>query len=194
VFNTEHNELPESAPDLCHKCGRCCVSATTFHSHKTLLEKAASGEIEAQEFLRVFTPFPSLDEARKVVPEQVDNIIDVVTHRDDMALEDLTIYYCQHVTEEGLCGIYETRPRCCKDAPGNGFSAMPPGCGYEGWQFLQREKIRSDIRKLKEMHHAAKTLSPDGIHTPSGDSTLLALAERVAQVTQAWKRHGVEFW
>lgn len=185
--------LPER-PDLCHKCGKCCRSATTFHSYKKLQQLVAEGEEEAIHFLEIFEPFSSVEEARKVVPEQVAQVIEVVSNREDMDVNELTFYHCRYVTEEGLCGIYERRPRCCQDAPYHGWAVMPPGCGFEGWQFDQREMHKANIRKLKEVQFQMEVLSPDGIHMPTRETTLEELRESVNSVIKPWLNFGAEHW
>src|SRR5688572_184766 len=94
------DENREPLPDLCHKCGRCCRSATTYNSHQKLLELAAQGEKEAIDFLEIFEPFPSIEAARAVVPEQVDQVMKVVESRDDMKVEEVTFYHCRYVSDE----------------------------------------------------------------------------------------------
>jgi Fe-S-cluster containining protein len=188
-------EQKEPLPDLCHKCGKCCRSATTYHSHKKLLEMVEAGNQEAIDFLSVFKPYDSIEDARQVEPEQVENVLRVVSGRDDMSLDELTFYHCEYVTPEGLCGIYERRPRCCQEAPGHGWSAMPPGCGFEGWQFEQREKQKRMIRDLKTSLYVMEQMSPDGIHHPlrpetSLDDMRLAVADRI----KPWKTFGADFW
>lgn len=191
---TEKKRTPPSFPDLCHKCGRCCVSATTFRSYADIQNEIALGNEDAKEFLRVFEPFPSIEEARKVVPEQVDRVIHTVLDGNGMNLADVTFYHCRYVTEEGMCGIYETRPRACREAPYNGWSMMPPGCGFEGWQFEQRERQRAEIRKLKEIQFRMEKLSDDGVHTPSGKMTLQALRDMVTDSSKAWRNYGADDW
>lgn len=201
MFNGfNQNELPKvegdakSLPDLCHKCGKCCRSATTFHPHKKLLELVAAGEQDAIDFLSVFQPYPSVEAARQVEPEQVAHVLEVVANRDDMNVEDITFYHCQFVTEEGLCGIYERRPRCCKEAPGHGWSAMPPGCGFEGWQFKQRESHMANIRRLKELQYHMEVLSDDGVHTPTKNMTLDELRAKIADCIGPWRAFGANYW
>lgn len=184
----------EPLPDLCHKCGRCCRSATTFHSYPELLKMVEAGEQEAIDFLSIFEPFPSLEEARNAVPEQVEQVLKVVSERTDMKVEDVTFYHCRYVTEEGLCGIYERRPRCCKEAPTHGWAVMPPGCGFEGWQFEQRERHKADIRRLKESQFQMEMLSPDGVHMPTRNMTLDELRESIGQAIKPWVRFGAEYW
>ncbi len=181
-------------PDLCHKCGRCCRSATTAYTHEEIEQMFAEGKQEAVEFLSIFEPFPSLEEAKKVVPEQVEQVLEVLSHKEGFDPDKVTFYHCRYVTEEGLCGIYERRPRCCIDAPYNGWAVMPPGCGFEGWQFLQREKQRSDIRKLKEVQFQMEILSPDGVHVPSGQMTLEDVRNSVSETIKPWLGFGAEHW
>lgn len=185
----------EALPDLCHKCGRCCRSATTFAPHEKLLKMAEEGNHEAIDFLSIFEPYPSVEAAREVVPEQVDNVLGIASRRPDMEAEKVTFYHCRYVTKEGLCGIYDRRPRCCREAPGHGWSAMPPGCGFEGWQFAQREKQKRMIRDLKGTAHLIKALSPDGVHHPTRpETTLEAMETMVEEKIEPWKQFGADFW
>ncbi len=192
--NNADMDQTDSRPDLCHKCGKCCKSATTFHPYRKLQEMAEAGEEEAIAFLSVFKPFASIEEARKAVPEQVEQVLKVVAERNDMSVEDVTFYYCPYVTEDGICSIYERRPRCCRDAPYNGWAAMPPGCGYEGWQFRQREAHKSTIRKLKEVQFQMENLSDDGIHVPSRKMTLEQLRASVSEAMEPWLKFGSSQW
>lgn len=188
---TEQKDLP----DLCHKCGRCCKSATTYNSYSKLQALVAEGNKEAIDFLEIFEPYDSIEDARQVVPDQVEQVLKVVAERDDMKLEDITFYHCRYVTPEGLCGIYERRPRCCREAPGHGWSVMPPGCGFEGWQFEQREKQKRMIRDLKTSAYLMEQLSPDGIHHPARpETTLNELRAMVADKISPWKPFGAEYW
>ena len=183
----------KNKPDLCHKCAKCCLSATTGLSHKELLQKVDEGNESAVDFLRVFKPFESLEAASKVVPEQVKQVVAELKSRGKTE-DEITFYYCEHVTDEGLCGIYENRPACCKMAPGNAWMMMPPGCGFEGWQFLNREKQRAEIRKLKELQYQMKVLSTDGQNVPLGHTSLAELDERVTKSTEAWAQYGAQDW
>lgn len=194
--NPDHPKASSTPlPDLCHKCGRCCKSATTHHNHTKLLAMAEEGQQEAIDFLEIFEPYPSVEAARQVVPEQVDQVVKAVRERQDMREEDLTFYHCRYVTPEGLCGIYERRPRCCREAPGNGWSVMPPGCGFEGWQFAEREKHKRMVRDLKSLAYLMEQLSPDGIHHPTRPGTTLDdLRQVVEEKIQPWKQFGADRW
>jgi Fe-S-cluster containining protein len=195
-YGTEAPIPPSNTlPDLCHKCGRCCLSATTFNSHKRLTELAERGEKEALDFLEIFEPYPSVEAARAVVPDQVDQVMKVIESRTDMDASDVTFYHCRYVTKDGLCGIYERRPRCCREAPGNGWSVMPPGCGFEGWQFQQRELHKRMVRDLKTSAYIIEQMSPDGVHHPTRpDTTIDDLKQAVDEKIKPWKRYGAEYW
>lgn len=197
----DNNQTPElgkpseNLPDLCHKCGRCCKSATTYTSLPDLERRVKEGDKEASEFLRIFEPYNSIEEAQQVVPEQVNRILEEIKQRDDMTLEDTTFYHCRYVTPEGICGIYETRPRCCQEAPGHGWSMMPPGCGFEGWQFQQREQHKQSIRHLKTSFYTLQQLSPDGkTHPLKPEESLDELKKRIDDKIKAWKQYGSESW
>ena len=182
-------------PDLCHKCGRCCKSATTYNTHSKLVAMAEQGSQEAIDFLEIFEPYASLEEARAAVPEQVEQVMKVITERADMDENDVTFYHCRYVTPEGLCGIYERRPRCCREAPGHGWSVMPPGCGFEGWQFAQREKHKRMVRDLKNMAYLMEQASPDGVNHPTRPGvTLEQLKQVVDEKIAPWKPFGADHW
>lgn len=186
---------PKDLPDLCHKCGRCCRSATTYAPYKELQQLAAEGKEEAVEFLDIFQPYESVEAARAVVPDQVEQVLREAEASPDLNVEDLTFYHCRYVTAEGLCGIYEKRPRCCQAAPAHGWSVMPPGCGFEGWQFLEREKQRRMVRDLKTNAHILEQLSPDGITHPTRDDvTIDDIKQKVEKHIDPWKRFGADYW
>lgn len=189
-----HEQLEPLPQGVCNQCGKCCRSATTFYPYKKLLEMVENGEKEAIDFLSIFEPYPSIEEARKVVPDQVDHVLSVVERREDMKVEEVTFYFCRHIDDQHLCQIYEKRPRCCRDAPRHGWSAMPPGCGFEGWQFTMRETQKSLVRELKESLYAMERLSTDGKTMPTRDVPLDELRKVVEEKIKPWKRFGADLW
>jgi len=127
------------------------------------------------------------------VPEQIDQVLKVVSYRPDMDINNLTFYYCPHIGDDNLCMIYETRPNCCRRAPRHGWSLMPPGCGFEGWQFEQREKHKKMIRSVKEHLYTIEKLSKDG-KVPGRDITVEELKKTVEEKIKPWERFGSMFW
>jgi Fe-S-cluster containining protein len=151
------------------------------------------GEEEARVFIEIFKSFPSIEEAKKVIPEQIDNILKELSTKEGFNIDDITFYYCPHISDKNLCGIYETRPGCCRRAPRHGWSVMPPGCGFEGWQFEQREKHKKTIRILKEYLYMAETLSEDG-KVPGKEMTVEELRKFIESKIKPWERFGSQFW
>jgi Fe-S-cluster containining protein len=191
MLEEQHYATEEPRADLCHKCGRCCRSATAAQSHEKLTAMAAAGNEDAVAFLRVFEPYESIEAARAVVPEQVDQVL--AHHKAEDG--PLTFYHCKHVSPEGLCGIYEDRPNFCKGAPYHGWSLMPPGCGFEGWQFAEREKQKQMIRSLKEQLFLLEQLSADGVHHPLDPEKKLAeMRALVDAKIEPWRRFGADGW
>jgi Fe-S-cluster containining protein len=199
-YGTQSLPMPPDAdaprPDLCHQCGKCCRSATTFNNHQTLLNLASQGEQEAIEFLSIFKPFPSLEAAKAIEPEQVERVLTELTSQGKGATDaDVTFYYCEHVSPTGQCTIYDNRPTCCRRAPDNGWAMMPPGCGFEGWQFEQREKQKALVRSLKSQSYLLHQLSEDGVTHPSRpDTTLASLQQTIDAKILPWKRFGADLW
>ena len=53
----------------CSKCGNCCRLATSEHSYEQLKQRAMRGDKFARDFVSVFVPYKSEDEARLANPE-----------------------------------------------------------------------------------------------------------------------------
>ena len=146
----EETYLAKRPQELCHMCGRCCRVVTTSKPYSELLKLQAEGDYGACEFLKIFEPYQSIDDARKVDSELVDNIIKMLTLDGKFDEANITFYGCKFIQDNNLCGIYEDRPELCKHCPSTPWSVVPPGCGFEGWLFLEREKAKEKVRKCKE--------------------------------------------
>jgi Fe-S-cluster containining protein len=181
--------------DLCNQCGKCCRMATPGGiNHAQLQVMAQAGNPSAQAFLSVFVPYASHEEARQAMPDHVDRMQAAMADKPE-AWEALSFYYCKHLQPNNHCGIYETRPVFCQLTPRNGWMVMPPGCGYEGWQFAQREQQKHDIRLLKAQLQFFEALSPDGIHHPLyPEQTLTQIREAVAQRIAPLVKYGADHW
>lgn len=64
--------------------------------------------------------------------------------------EEITFYGCKYLQPDNLCSRYDTRLTLCKHCPSSPWSIVPPGCGFEGWLFWQREELKQKIRRSKE--------------------------------------------
>ncbi|MDD3014348.1 MAG: YkgJ family cysteine cluster protein [Candidatus Gastranaerophilales bacterium] len=197
--NLKQNEIDIDIPQaeefpqyLCKTCGRCCKSITTSYSYEELKQMNDEGEPEAKVFIEFFKPYPSIEEARKVVPEQVEQVLNTLKERN-VDIDKVTFFYCPYISDKNLCSKYETRPSCCSRAPRHGWSLMPPGCGFEGWQFEQREKHKKLIRSLKEYLYVVENLSQDG-RVPGRDLTIDELRKNIEEKIKPWERFGSMFW
>jgi Fe-S-cluster containining protein len=187
------NSLDDFPQYLCRMCGRCCRSITTAYSHEELEELARLGNEEAKVYTEIFKRFDSIDEARKVVPEQIEQVLSELSNNENFDINKVSFYYCPHITDENLCKTHLNRPTVCSRAPHHGWSLMPPGCGFEGWQFELREKYKKMTRRLKEYLLAMEAISEDG-KVPGKDMTIEELRQVIETKIKPWSKYGSMFW
>ena len=146
----EENYLAKRPQHLCHMCGKCCRVVTTSLSYAELKQMEQAGDKGAVDFLSLFVPYDSIESARNVDAGVVDNIINRLKSDGSFDEKEITFYGCKYLQDNNLCSRYETRLDLCKHCPSTPWSIVPPGCGFEGWLFWQREEIKQKIRKSKE--------------------------------------------
>lgn len=146
----EENYLAKRPQHLCHMCGKCCRVVTTSISYAELKQMEQDGDKGAVDFLSLFVPYDSIESARNVDAGVVDNIINRLKSDGSFDEKEITFYGCKYLQDDNLCSRYETRLDLCKHCPSTPWSIVPPGCGFEGWLFWQREEIKQKIRKSKE--------------------------------------------
>lgn len=146
----EENYLAKRPQHLCHMCGKCCRVVTTSLSYTELKQMEQDGDKGAVDFLSLFVPYDSIESARNVDAGVVDNIINRLKSDGSFDEKKITFYGCKYLQDNNLCSRYETRLDLCKHCPSTPWSIVPPGCGFEGWLFWQREEIKQKIRKSKE--------------------------------------------
>lgn len=146
----EENYLAKRPQHLCHMCGKCCRVVTTSLSYAELKQMEQDGDKGAVDFLSLFVPYDSIESARNVDAGVVDNIINRLKSDGSFNEKEITFYGCKYLQDNNLCSRYETRLDLCKHCPSTPWSIVPPGCGFEGWLFWQREEIKQKIRKSKE--------------------------------------------
>lgn len=178
---------------LCKMCGQCCIAITTPYTNDELVQLAKEGQEEARVFVEIFKKYDSVDDARKRAPQHVENILRELKKNPEFQEENVSFYYCPHLTEQNMCSIHPTRPDCCRRAPRNGWSLFPPGCGFKGWQFQQREKVKANIRHLKETLMDFELLSDDQV-IPSANKTVKELKETISEKICLWDKYGAPFW
>ncbi len=111
----------------CVGCATCCNLACSEFSPEELQEKAKNGDNFASQFLSIFVPYNSKEEARKVYPEYIAML-------DETKEDKVYFYHCPKLTEDNRCSDYENRPQICRDFPDNPLSILPESCGYKKWK------------------------------------------------------------
>lgn len=111
----------------CVGCATCCNLACSEFSPEELKQKAEQGDNFASQFLSVFIPYKSKEEARKVYPEYIAML-------DEAKEDNVYFYHCPKLTADKRCSDYENRPQICRDFPDNPLSILPKACGYKKWK------------------------------------------------------------
>jgi Fe-S-cluster containining protein len=91
-----------------------------------LKQKAFRGDKFAEDFVSVFVPYKSEDEAKAANPEYFDALGDLV--------DDKTYYYYCPKLKDNLCSDYENRPDVCKNFPNNPLKLLPSRCSFVAWR------------------------------------------------------------
>ncbi len=191
--NYEKNYLSKRPENLCRMCGLCCRVATTTTPYKKLKEMAAAGDKGAIDFLSVFEPYPSIDAARNVSAETVDNVIKNLKEDGNYYEEDMTFYKCKYLGDDNLCQRYNNRLLLCKHFPASPWAIVPPGCGYEGWLFMKREETKQKIRKVKEELLELQLLKKKAF-SPDIQLKISAVEKKMLNTIDIHKKHGSENW
>lgn len=111
----------------CVGCATCCNLACSQFSPEELKQKADNGDNFATQFLSVFIPYKSKEDARKIYPEYIELL-------EENREENVYFYHCPKLTKEKHCSDYENRPQICRDFPDNPLSILPKSCGYKAWK------------------------------------------------------------
>ena len=111
----------------CVGCATCCKLACSEFSPEELKQKADNGDNFAGQYLSIFIPYDSKEDARKIYPEYIELL-------EENGENDVYFYHCPKVTEDNRCSDYENRPQICRDFPDNPLSILPKACGYNEWK------------------------------------------------------------
>lgn len=181
MIETEQQFLDRRPQRLCKMCGKCCRVVTASIPYEELTKKAKEGDKESLEFLELFEPFKSVEDAKKVDKEIVENIPDY---------ENRTFYTCRFL-KGNLCSRYENRLNVCKRFPSSPWAVYPPGCGFEGWLFVERQKVMKYIRGLKEEQLEYKVMQKT---TPKLYDKLQKLIDAIDENIKLYAQYGSERW
>jgi len=178
---------------LCKMCGKCCRMSTTPYSYEELQASVAEGHRGAIDFLEIFEPYPSIEEARKHDAEIVDNIIKNLKADGKFDEKKLTFYRCRHIMDNNLCGIYLDRKILCDNFPSSPWAVAPPGCGFEGWLFQKREEVKQKVRKLKEDLLDFELLLKEE-QSPERTTKLKDAIEKTKDIINYYAKYGSADW
>lgn len=147
-------------PD-CKMTGQCCRMASPSTPAVKLFKKAAEGNSYARDFLSIFVPYASIEEAELISPELVKRALTQAAKSPKFDNVDQVIFFhCRYVTSDNKCMVYEDRPQLCRDYPDTPFLVMAPGCAFEAWAKECKEKYRQmndELKMLKSLKHILST-------------------------------------
>ncbi len=177
---------------ICKMCGKCCRLIFALKSYDELCAAAEGGDTLAANFLKLFLPYSSQEEVRKLDSAAVDAIIE---SNKRACGEDVTtyFYYCRYIGEDNRCSVYDVRPKLCRLYPKNEFVPLPTDCAYEGYSFMAREKVKAKIRKTKEQLLDIKVLRKNAKDKGTFEK-LNKLESKLNQFVNEFKTFGSEDW
>lgn len=180
--------------DLCIMCGKCCLAIATEYTYEELVEMTKKDEKEAKVFVDFFKRYDSIADAKKVFPDVVDRVLQHKKVSQDAQGDEVPFYYCAKIAPDKKCTIHLDRPLCCRMAPKDGWTLMPPKCGYTGWQFEEKERIKENIRSLKEKIYEIETLEGSDAFVEELNMTLKDMKAHVDEKTKPFERYGAKGW
>lgn len=111
----------------CVGCATCCNLACSEFSPEELKQKAENGDKFATQFMSIFIPYASKEEARKIYPQYIELL-------EENGEDNVYFYHCPKLTADNRCSDYNNRPQICRDFPDNPLSILPKSCGYKAWK------------------------------------------------------------
>lgn len=169
---------------LCKKCGKCCRVVTTPKSYEELKKLAQEGDKGALDFLELFEPYESIEEALLADCDTVEHI-----GYD----ENTTFYKCRFIQKNNLCSRYDTRKDLCRHCPSTAFVIVPPGCGFTQW--LEDEKLKI-INKVKALKKEKSTYQQELLSNCSEHRRIMLnkLINSIDTYIKNYEKYGSENW
>jgi len=124
---TYQNIMDKKIECECIQCGNCCRLATSEYSYEQLKQRAMRGDKFSKDFVSVFVPYKSEEEAKNAFPEYFELLNDVVNDGR------IYYYYCPKLSGN-KCSDYENRPDICKEYPHNPLKLLPSTCSFNKWK------------------------------------------------------------
>ena len=125
--NTYKMIMDKKSECECIKCGNCCRLAVSEYSYEQLKQRAMRGDKFSRDFVSVFVPYKTEEEARFANPEYFKLL------EDTLEEQRVYYYYCPKLVGNE-CSDYENRPDICKDFPHNPLKLLPSTCSFNAWK------------------------------------------------------------
>ncbi len=125
--NTYKEIMSKKDEYQCSRCGNCCRLAASEYSYEQLKQRAFRGDKFSKDFVSVFVPYQTIDEARAANPEYFDLL------ESTMEEQKVYYYYCPKL-HNNECSDYENRPDICKNFPHNPLKLLPSTCSFNAWK------------------------------------------------------------
>ena len=125
--NIYKNIMDKKSEYQCIRCGNCCRLAVSEYSYEQLKQRAMRGDKFSRDFVSIFVPYNSEEEAQKANPEFFELFQEVAEQ------QIVYYYYCPKV-KNNECSDYENRPEICKEFPHNPLKLLPSTCSYNAWK------------------------------------------------------------
>jgi len=187
------NFLKTRPQSHCLMCGKCCKVSTTPILHQELKRLADEGDEGAIDFLEIFEPYPSIEDAKNVDEKTVENILERIQTDDIHTKNNVTFYKCKHILADNSCGIYESRKELCDRFPASPWAIVPPGCGFEAWLEEKREEKKQEIIKQKENLIYVETLLTQA-KTPQQREKIESTRENIKRTISLYEKYGANDW
>lgn len=150
-------ELLKLPQELCNMCGKCCKIANfkgglSYEEVVKLAESTSEdpSQIEgAKDFLAIFTPYESIEEAKKINAKFVERVLKVFGQNSRVSF-----FHCKYLAKDNSCLIHEDRPLLCRMYPiPHKRTLYNFECGFEeqgikNWQEI--ENILADLNRQKD--------------------------------------------
>lgn len=149
-------ELLNLPQELCNMCGHCCNIATfkgglSYDEIKKLIANPESDPVQvdgAKDFLAIFEPYASAEEAKAFSPGFYQSVLDLLGSDTNASF-----FKCKYIGEDKKCKIHEDRPVLCRMYPiPHSRTLFIPGCGFEKQSkknWAEIEKIIADLEAKK---------------------------------------------
>ncbi|MBO7672110.1 YkgJ family cysteine cluster protein [bacterium] len=178
--------------DICSRCGKCCRLLPSGKSYAELCSLAEKGDKTASNFLKLFLPHKSIDDALLIDENYVKQTAALNKKKFGNDYETY-FYYCRYLNDDNTCKVYDMRPKLCKNYPKNAFTVIPEDCAYEGYLFEARENIKKYVRKTKEELMEISILKKD-CNTPNELRKYENLEKKYIMLIDKYRAYGSEDW